>query len=47
MPEAPTTVVKLREQDKLGDEGENDSVTSSESPEIGLTVTVEVPVAPA
>jgi len=47
VPEAPVTVVELREQDKPGDEEENESVTSSERPEIGLTVTVEVPVAPA
>jgi hypothetical protein len=46
-PDAPTTVVELREQERLAGEEENESVTSSESPEIGLIVTVEVPVAPA
>ena len=46
MPEAPVTVAELREQDKPAEE-ENESVTSSERPEIGLIVTVELPVAPA
>ncbi len=46
MPEAAVTVAELREQDKPVEE-ENESVTSSERPEIGLIVTVELPVAPA
>ena len=40
-------MAELREQDKPAGEEENESVTSSERPEIGLIVTVELPVAPA
>ncbi len=47
MPDAPVIVVELSEQERPAGEDENDSVTSSVSPEIGLTVTVEVPVTPA